>query len=200
MHYTEARFRLSTQISRPLRADARRNRERVLDAAREVFGAEGLDAQVDDIARRAGVGVGTVYRHFPTKEALVEAVAVLGYQEICAIARESLEVEDPWEAFTSFMWRGARRHRDDRSRYHLYTTRPDVMTKVAGDKRELMSLAGQLIERGQSAGVIRADFSADDMPMLWCSIGITQERFGALDGDARWERLLEVMLEGIRAR
>jgi AcrR family transcriptional regulator len=172
----------------------------VLTAAREAFAADGLDAQVDDIAHRAGVGVGTVYRHFPTKEALVEAVALTGYQEICTIARESLDIDDPWEAFTSFMWRGARRHRDDRSHYQLYTTRPEVMTKVAGNKHELMSLARQLVERGQSAGVIRPDFSADDLPMLWCSLGATQERFGALDGDARWERLLEVMLEGIRAR
>src|SRR4051812_50096008 len=63
---------------------------------------------MDDVARRAGVGVGTVYRHFPTKEALVEAVAAAGYEEICTIGREALDQEDPWQAFSDFMWRGAR--------------------------------------------------------------------------------------------
>ena len=65
-----------TQVAgRPLRADARRNRERVLQAAREVFAEQGREAQMDDVARRAAVGVGTVYRHFPTKEALIDAIA-----------------------------------------------------------------------------------------------------------------------------
>jgi AcrR family transcriptional regulator len=191
---------LSSIETRPLRADARRNRERVLQAAREVFAEDGLEAQMDDVAGRAGVGVGTVYRHFPTKDALIEAVALHGYEEICGFAREALEEEDPWEAFAGFIWRGARRHRDDRSHYQLYTTRPEVMTKVAGDKRELMELMAQMIERGQKADAIREDFRAEDMPMLWCSLGATQERFGALHGDDRWERLLEVMLEGLRAR
>ena len=91
----------------PLRADARRNRERILDAARDAFAEHGRAVPLDEIATRAGVGPGTVYRHFPTKEALVEAVAAAGYEEICEIARESLELDDPWQAFNDFMWRGA---------------------------------------------------------------------------------------------
>ena len=73
-----------------MRADARRNRERILVAARSTFGTHGLDAQVDDVAARAGVGVGTLYRHFPTKDALVDAVALAGYREICQTAREAV--------------------------------------------------------------------------------------------------------------
>jgi AcrR family transcriptional regulator len=196
LHYTEAWFRLSTTAPRQLRADARRNRERVLTAARETFAADGLDAQVDDIAAHARVGVGTVYRHFPTKEALVEAVALAGYEELCAIARESLEQDDPWQAFSDFMWRGARLHRRDRAQGEIHSTRPEVMRRVAGDKRELLELAGQLIERGQRAGAIRADLSADDMPMIWCSLGAAQQH-SAGEG---WERYLEVVLDGLRAR
>jgi AcrR family transcriptional regulator len=196
LHYTEARFRLSSTVSRPLRADARRNRERVFDAARATFAADGLEAQVDDVARRAGVGVGTVYRHFPTKEALVEAVALGGYEEMCAIARESLELDDPWEAFSEFMWRGARLHRNDRAQCEIHATRPDVIRRVAGDKRELLAMVAQLIERGQAAGVMRADLSADDMPMIWCSLGAAQQRSA---GD-EWERYLAVVLDGLRAR
>jgi AcrR family transcriptional regulator len=187
---------LTNVATRPLRADARRNRERVLVAARETFGEYGLDAQVDDVAARAGLGVGTVYRHFPTKEALVEAVAAAGYAEICGIARAALERDDAWEAFSEFMWSGARLHRDDRAQCELHTMRPDVMRRVAGDKHELLGLVGELIERGQRAGAIRADLSADDMPMLWCSIGAAQ---GHSEGDG-WERYLEVMLDGLRAR
>jgi AcrR family transcriptional regulator len=187
---------LSVTAQRPLRADARRNRERVLAAARETFASDGLDAQMDDVARRAGVGVGTVYRHFPTKEALVEAVAAAGYAEICTIGREALDQEDPWQAFSDFMWRGARLHRDDRAQCEINTSRPDVIRRVAGDKRELLGLVAQLIERGQRAGVVRADLSADDMPMIWCSLGAAQQR----SEDDRWERYLEVVLDGLRAR
>jgi AcrR family transcriptional regulator len=168
----------------------------VLAAARETFASDGLDAQMDDVARRAGVGVGTVYRHFPTKEALVEAVAAAGYSEICTIGREALDQEDPWEAFSDFMWRGARLHRDDRAQCEINTSRPDVIRRVAGDKRELLGLVAQLIERGQRAGVVRADLSADDMPMIWCSLGAAQQR----SEDDRWERYLEVVLDGLRAR
>jgi AcrR family transcriptional regulator len=187
---------LSSTVTRPLRADARRNRERVLAAARKTFASDGLDAQMDDVARRAGVGVGTVYRHFPTKEALVEAVAAAGYEEICAIGRDALEQEDPWQAFSDFMWRGARLHRDDRAQCELNATRPDVVRRVAGDKRELLGMVAQLIERGQRAGVLRADLSADDMPMIWCSLGAAMQQ----SDDDRWERYLEVVLDGLRAR
>jgi AcrR family transcriptional regulator len=187
---------LSTTASRPLRADARRNRERVLAAARETFAESGLDAQVDDVAGRAGVGVGTVYRHFPTKEALVEAVAAAGYAEICDIARRALEREDPWEAFSEFMWTGARLHRDDRAQCEIHTVRPDVMRRVAGDRRELLAMVAELIARGQSAGALRSDLSAEDMPMIWCTIGAAQQH----SGDERWERYLAVVLDGLRAR
>jgi AcrR family transcriptional regulator len=167
-----------------------------MSAARETFAAQGLDAQMDDIAARAGVGVGTVYRHFPTKEALIDAVAREGYEQTCRIAREALEQNDPWDAFSDFMWRGARLHNEDRAQCEINATRPDVTKRVAGDKHELLDMVGQLIERGQRAGVIRADLSTDDMPMIWCSLGAAQQYGGA----TTWERYLEVVLDGLRAR
>ena len=168
-----------------------------MSAAREAFAEHGLDAQVDDVAARAGVGVGTVYRHFPTKETLVEAVALAGYEELCGIARDALERDDdPWGAFHDFMWGGARMHRNDRAQCEINSTRPDVMRKVAGDKRELLGMVGELIERGQRANAIRADLSVDDMPVLWCSLGAAQQH----SPDDGWERYLEVMLDGLRAR
>jgi AcrR family transcriptional regulator len=187
---------LQTAATRPLRADAKRNRERVLAAAREVFAKYGLDAQMDDVARTAGLGVGTVYRHFPTKEAVVEAVALAGYEEMCAIARKALEEQDPWAAFSGFMWEGARLHRRDRAQCELHGTRPDVVQRVAGDKHELLGMVAELIARGQEAGVLRADLSKDDMPILWCSLGAAQQRSAE---DAGWERYLTLVLDGLRA-
>ena len=121
---------------RPLRADARRNREKVLEAARAVFSEQGRDAQMDDVARRAGVGVGTVYRHFPTKEALIEALMVAAFETIAAAAEAALEVEDPWEAFTSVLWRGAETMAGDRALSEVFASIPGateaVMPTVAG--------------------------------------------------------------------
>src|SRR4051812_8494453 len=164
-------------------------------AAREVFAENGLDAQMDDVARAAGGGVGTVYRLFPTKEARLEAVARGGSDNMCAIAREPLGEEAPGEAFSGFMWRGARLHRHDRAQCEMHTARPDVVQRVAGDKHELLGMVAELIARGQKAGVLRADLSKDDMPMLWCALGAAQQRSS---GDAGWERYLTLMLDGLR--
>src|ERR1700754_5269914 len=101
--------------AKPLRADARRNRERVLTAARTVFAEHGREAQMDDVARRAGVGVGTVYRHFPTKEALVNALAVDLFGQLISAAREAYTLEDPWEAFTQALWAGGHLLASDRA-------------------------------------------------------------------------------------
>ena len=80
---------------RQLRADARRNRERILGAAKDVFAEQGADAQMDDVARKAGVGVGTVYRHFPTKEALLEALALEAFEHITTVAKEAVHDPNP---------------------------------------------------------------------------------------------------------
>ena len=108
-----------------LRADPRRNREKVLAAAaRAVFSEHGRDAQMDDVARRAGVGVGTVYRHFPTKEALIEALMVAAFEAIAAQAEAALEIEDPWEAFTSVLWAGAEIMAADRALSEVFASIP----------------------------------------------------------------------------
>src|SRR5919197_6626891 len=106
---------MSTTETPKLRADARRNRERILAAAKEVFGEKGEDAQMDDVARRAGVGVGTVYRHFPTKEALVHALTDEQFNVIAAHARETLELADPWEAFERTLWFAGEKTAGDRA-------------------------------------------------------------------------------------
>src|SRR3954470_9181061 len=97
---------MSTTLGRPMRADARRNRDRVLEAARRVFAEYGHEAQMDEIARSAQVGVGTVYRHFPTKEALAAALLQDSFRRIGERARAALEEPDPWDAFAGVLWHG----------------------------------------------------------------------------------------------
>ena len=117
--YPESRFRyiggVTELVDKPLRADARRNREKVLAAARAVFAEQGVDAQMDDVARRADVGVGTVYRHFPTKDALLNALTDELFDVIAAHAREMLELDDPWEAFQRTMWFSGEKTAGDRA-------------------------------------------------------------------------------------
>src|ERR687883_144691 len=100
--------------TRPLRADAERNRKRILEAADEVFAERGLDVSLDDIAAAAGVGVGTVYRRFPDKEALIDALFEDKLGEVVEVIRKAVDLEDPWESFETFVRSVARLQAEDR--------------------------------------------------------------------------------------
>ena len=131
---------MSETVIKPLRADARRNRERVLTAARAVFAEHGREAQMDDVARSAGVGVGTVYRHFPTKEALVQALALDLFEGLLRGAREAMEIEDPWEAFTQALWTGGNLLASDRAFTEIASMAempisPEMQAELNGDLR-----------------------------------------------------------------
>ena len=182
---------------RPLRADARRNREKVLEAARSVFSAQGRDAQMDDVARAAGVGVGTVYRHFPTKEALIEALMVAAFEAIAEAAEDALEVEDPWEAFTSVLWRGAETMAGDRALSEVFASIPGATEAVMPTVEGLTDTMTKLIQRAQAAGVLREDLIVDDIPMVMCGIGsATKKEHRCPDA---WRRHLSIVLDGMRA-
>jgi len=182
---------------RPLRADARRNREKVLMAARAVFSEHGRDAQMDDVARRAGVGVGTVYRHFPTKEALIEALMVAAFEAILAEAEAALEVEDPWEAFSSVLWRGAEIMAADRALSEVFASIPGAMESAMPTVEGLTDTVARLIARAQEAGVLRADMIVDDVPMVMCGIGSATKKEHRCEG--AWRRHLSIVLDGLRA-
>jgi AcrR family transcriptional regulator len=184
---------------KPLRADARRNRERVLEAAREIFGRDGIEAQIDDIAARAGVGVGTVYRHFATKDALVQALAARYFEGEDQIAREALEVEDPWEAFTGFIRSGAELLAHNRALAQIATERPEVMRDAAlaaNEELGFFDVLEKLISRAKRARVLRRDFQLEDIPAIMCSLGALQVSRGAY---ANWRRVLEMVLDGCHA-
>jgi AcrR family transcriptional regulator len=189
--------RVAVPDERPLRADARRNREKVLAAARLVFSEQGRDAQMDDVARAAGVGVGTVYRHFPTKEALIEALVVDSFQAIAAQAQAALEVEDPWEAFAGVLWRGAEILAADRALSEVFASVAGVMSQAMPAVSGLTEAIGVLTARAQRAGVLRPDMLPDDIPMLMCGIGSATKKEHCCD--AAWRRHLAIVLDGLRA-
>lgn len=181
---------------RRLRADARRNRARILAAARACFAEQGLEAQMDDVARRADVGVGTLYRHFPDKCALIDALTVERYRILADIVAEELERDDPWEAFERFVRRVAELADDDLAHCQLMGSRPQ---RESEEYAELQRRCAELVDRCHRAGVIREDFTAADFGLLFCGLGRVIER-GREVAPAAWRRHLEFMLDGIRAR
>jgi AcrR family transcriptional regulator len=188
---------MSNLAVRPLRADARRNRERVLVAARAVFAEQGREAQMDDVARRAEVGVGTVYRHFPTKEALIEALAIDSFERVAAKAKEALDIEDPWEALTSTLWSGAEILASDRSLSELLAMIPGPTLHGLPVEHELNAAMTELLRRAQEAGALRPDVILDDFPMLMCGVGsATRKEHRCPDA---WRRHLSIVIDGLRA-
>src|SRR5690349_11889104 len=165
---------------RPLRADARRNREKVLEAARAVFSQQGRDAQMDDVARAAGVGVGTVYRHFPTKEALVSALAVSLFAQVLESARAALEIEDPWEAFTTALRGGVEVLAADRAFTEIIgqAEMPFESTLI----EEMNEVYATLVDRAKASGDLRPDLVMDDIPMFTCGIGMATVKPHACPG------------------
>jgi AcrR family transcriptional regulator len=180
--------------TKPLRADARRNRERILKAARAVFADQGIDAQMDDVAKRAKVGVGTVYRHFPTKEALVDALVRERFEVIAGQAREALEHEDAWEGFCELIWRSAEGNAADRafSEIVAHSDKTDVVEETG-----LLDSVRELIARAQAQGRMRPDATEYDVGIVMCGAGSVMQAMTTVP-DA-WRRYLTLMLDGLRA-
>ena len=181
-----------------LRADARRNRETVLAAARERFSAEGLECQMEEVARSAGVGVGTVYRHFPNKGDLVAALVADRFQRLAERAEAALAEEDPWEAFCDLMRDSARLQISDRGLSEFISSQPELGQQAAVDSG-VADLTEQLMKRAQRAGGMREDAVIEDVPTLICGLcAITAGAAGSMP-ELNWERYVEIMLDGLRA-
>src|SRR4051812_33551870 len=132
----------TTSTERPLRADARRNREKIVNAARAIVAEQGEAAQIDDVAHMAGVGVGTVYRHFPNKDALMGELVRMCVVECTALARAATELDDPWEAFAQ-MIRGSCENAaaDAASRRTWQAAGDDALAYAATEKADLHAAA-----------------------------------------------------------
>ena len=180
---------------RPLRADARRNREKVMEAARVAFAEHGAEAQMDDVARRAKVGVGTVYRHFPTKEALLQALSQDTFARIAERSRRLLDLDDPWEAFTTMMWDAGESLAGDRALTEAMSTR--FVPQQCPGQIELTAITAEIMKRAQAAGRMRPDVVIDDIPMVMCGVGSATCRPHPCP-DA-WRRHLAIVIDGLRA-
>jgi AcrR family transcriptional regulator len=186
-------------LPRTQRADARRNREAVIEAARKLMAKDGLDTQMDDIARAAGVGVGTVYRHFPNKEDLIYALTERRFERLAEHAREALAEDDAGPAFERYLFRGAELQAMDRVLNEVMRDRPGAM-QAAAQKVGVLELAREVLTRAQDAGHIRADAEAEDIPMLMCGLGTsTPGSSGPFVSATSWQRFLAVILDGLRA-
>jgi AcrR family transcriptional regulator len=186
-------------LPRVQRADARRNHDAVVEAARKLMAKDGLDTQMDDIAREAGVGVGTVYRHFPNKEDLIYALTERRFERLAELAREALAEDDPGPAFERYLFRGAELQVVDRALNEVMRDRPDAM-QAAAQKVGLLELVREVMTRAQTAGAIRKDAEAEDVPMLMCGLGTsTPGNEGPFVSATTWRRFMAIVIDGLRA-
>lgn len=185
---------------RPLRADARRNRARVLDAARAAFATDGHEVPLDEIARRAGVGAGTVYRHFPSKEALFAAIVADNLAVQVRHARELLDGDDPAHAFEAFFcWMVARSEGNRAFMDALARAGVDLgSTEAAQAGEEFVAALGELLERSQRAGVIRRDVTVVQAKALLVGVVNARELAGGPAGTGA--HLAGIVCDGLRAR
>jgi AcrR family transcriptional regulator len=180
------------------RADARRNREAVLEAARAKFAKQGLECGMDEIAKAAKVGVGTVYRHFPNKEALVQALVEDRFQRLADRAADALADDDPWQAFCNLIRWSAELQARDRGLSELLASRPQLGQQAAWESG-LVGSTQILMKKAQRAGKMRRDAVVEDVPTMLCGLGGV---IGAEDlsmSALNWERFIGIMLDGLRA-
>jgi AcrR family transcriptional regulator len=189
---------IRTQPTKTLRRDARRNRERLVASARELFAQSGVDVSVEEITHHAGLGMGTLYRHFPTKEKLIDAVLEEAFAEIAAIAEEAAAAEDPWVGFTSFLERALTLHAANRGLKDVLATSEREQLRAEAMRARIRPLLRSMIERAQSEGSLRADFAVEDLPLLFWTSGRVIETTAAI-APGYWRRFLGLLLDGLRA-
>ena len=182
---------------RPLRADAERNRRKLLAAAHRVFATRGLEAGVDEIAREACVGMGTLYRRFPTKDSLVEAVIEDRFVTIAGELRDAAAHDDPWEAFEACATRLACRIAEDRAFFQAVSESLARMPHMRRHRDELLAVIAPVVERAQKAGVLRDDVTVEDVPGL-CAVAARLPAWKLEQQPRLWKRYLGVVLDGLR--
>src|SRR6266481_6552466 len=189
---------VSEETGRPLRADARRNRERILQSARAAFADSGDAVQIDDVARHAGVGVGTVYRHFPTKQALLTELVRQTFRLFTGWAREALEAGgEPFALIEGLLRRIAETAAGDAGvQYALASTAGQAPAEAPAEQGELIAVIAELTGRARRAGTIRPGIEAIDIAMLICGVVSAMGPRPGFD----WRRHLDLVIDALRAR
>jgi AcrR family transcriptional regulator len=182
---------------RPLRRDAERNRRRILKAADEVFTERGLEATLDDVARHAGVGVGTVYRRFPDKASLADALFEQRVDAILDLATQAHNEPDSWLALTSFLQRAAEMLSGDRGLRQILMFAASGHNRVAYARDRMRPAVDRLLKRAQAEGKVRDDLSATDIPVIEFMLGSLTEYAGHVRPTI-WRRYLVLMMDALR--
>jgi AcrR family transcriptional regulator len=182
-----------------LRRDAQRNRDAILSAARQVFCDQGLEAPLEEIARRAGVGIATLYRRFPSRVELLDTVLADTVQAHLDLAEQALAMDEPWEGFCFYLEQTCRLQATDRGLNDAMGMRFPRTPALEAARRRLFDLGNQLIARAQEAGQLRADLTYEDLALVtWANSRVLQAVQAAGAPDA-WRRHLGFLLDGFRA-
>ena len=187
-----------TARSRPLRSDAARNRDKLLDAATDVFGERGLDAPLEHIARRAGVSIGTLYAHFPTRETFFDAIYPPRLAALDQVAAKALAQADPWDGFAGFLEDLFALLATDRGFSDALGQRFPASPEVTEACRRGYVHAEQIIGRAKDSGQLRPDFQLPDLVGLtWAISQVIKE--SAATAPQAWRRCLAFFLDGLRS-
>ncbi|NQX25780.1 TetR/AcrR family transcriptional regulator [Microbacteriaceae bacterium VKM Ac-2854] len=183
--------------ARPPRRDAARNRSALIEAGRCAFAQHGLGAALEPIAAEAGVGIATLYRHFPSRTELWEAVLAEPLAQIEALVQRALAVADPWQAFAGYLHEVCAAEASADGMVALMTTRFDGAPGLLATRARIQQGAEQLFQRAQDAGAIRTDASPTDLAFIMLANDRIVERLGTVAPDA-WRRALDLALDGLR--
>jgi AcrR family transcriptional regulator len=186
-----------TPSGRLLRADAERNRQRILAAAAELFTERGLEPSLDDVARHAGVGVGTVYRRFPDKASLADALFDELIDALVALAEQAQAEPDAWAALVSFLERSAEMLVTNRGLRQILMFAAEGHDRGVCARDRMRPAIGRLIERAQADGQVRADLGATDIPMIEFMIAAAAEYAWQVRPEI-WRRYLALILDALR--
>jgi AcrR family transcriptional regulator len=182
--------------SRPTRKDAARNRQLLLCAAKEVFAQQGLDAGLDDIARHAGVGVGTAYRHFADKQQLAVALMERAVEQFIADATAALQDDDPWQGLVRYLESSTTLQSENRGLRHVLTGAYDPQ-RFQDQLDQILTLVEGIVQRARSAGVIRSDAQTTDLMLLATMLCSVAEMSFEAQPDL-WRRYLTMFLQALK--
>jgi AcrR family transcriptional regulator len=183
----------------PLRADAERNRQRILTAARELFAERGLDVTLDAIAEHAGLGVGTVYRRFANREELVEALFEDRVSDLVRVAEQALEIADPWEGLVFLMESILSEESGDRGLREVMLNSAPSRDRIERARQRLEPTALKVVRNAQDAGALRADVGDTDMAMISVMLGAVADASRGVNPQL-WRRYLHLILDGLRVQ
>ncbi|CAN5163140.1 TetR/AcrR family transcriptional regulator [soil metagenome] len=183
--------------AKTIRKDVARNRALLIEAAREVFAERGLDATLDDVARQAGVGIGTAYRHFANKQELAAEVLADASERLAADARAALLIDDPWLALTTLFETALARMSGDRGLHETLVQQrgPAAESQV---RESIVEAIAELFLRAQRAGVIRPEADPTDLAPIFGMMGVAFD-MSSPEHPRLWRRYLALFLDGLRA-